>query len=87
MRGFQHFAHCYMNDIVIFSKTLEKHVSHLTDVFKLFKEKWIVLELKKFFIGYPSVTLLKHWVNSFDLTTATEKITTIHSLKFSKTLA
>ena len=87
MRGFWHFTCCYVNDIVIFSKTLKKHVSHLTDVFELFKEKWIVLELKKFFIEYLSVTLLEHQVNSFDLATAAEKIMTIHSLKFSKTLA
>ena len=87
MRGFQHFTCCYVDDIVIFFKTLKKHVSYLMNVFKLFKEKWLVLELKKFFIGYLSVTLLKHWVNDFDLTTATEKITAICSLKFSKMLA
>ena len=39
MRDFQHFACCYVNDIVIFFKTLKKHISHLTDIFKLFKEK------------------------------------------------
>ena len=87
MRDFQHFACCYVNDIVIFFKTLKKHISHLTDIFKLFKEKWIVLESKKFFIEYLLVTLLKHQVNSFSLTTAAEKIMTIHSLKFSKMLA
>ena len=86
IRGFWHFACCYVDDIVIFSKTLEEHVSHLTDVFKLFKEKWIALESKKFFIEYLSVTLLEHQVNDFGLATATKKIAAIHSLKFLKTL-
>ena len=52
LRSFRAFARVYVNDIVIFSKTLEEHLNHLRQMFKLFIEKCVNLALIKFFLAY-----------------------------------
>jgi len=80
------YAQVYMNDIVIFSRTLKDHLKHLHVMFQLFSKKRVSISSKKSFIDYSSVILLNQKVDDFDLTISVEKLKTIISLDFSRTL-
>jgi len=58
LRFYRSFAHVYVDNIVIFSKTFDKHVEHLYTIFDLFNSKRIILLTKKFYLEYSIVTLL-----------------------------
>ena len=49
---------CYINNIIIFNKTLKEYLNHLKQVFKLFKFKDLNLKILKSYIKYLSITLL-----------------------------
>lgn len=53
------FCRAFIDDIVIFSESTENHERHLRSVFGLFVKRNIALSLKKSFIGYPLVDLLR----------------------------
>ena len=86
MWEYYNFIRCYINDIIIFSKTIEKYVKYLKIIFNLFFKKFIKLKLKKLFIDYLLVILLDYWVDNFNLFIIKEKITTICNLDFFKNL-
>src|SRR5436190_19097467 len=52
------FIYYYINDIVIFSKTLKNHFKHLNIVFNLFDELKIILKKIKIHLNYSSIILL-----------------------------
>ena len=83
---FRKFARAYIDDVAVFSKTLEDHISHLREVFTLFKNKRITLKGAKSFLGYPSTTLLGQRVDGFGLSTTAEKLAAISALEFPRTL-
>ena len=87
LRPFRHFCRAYVDDIVIFSTSLEEHVEHLTQVFKALNAMNIHLAPNKAYLGYPSVHLLGQRVNALGLATAEEKLWAIKNLEFPKTLA
>jgi len=58
LRSYRQFARIYVNNIVIFSKTLNKHVKHLYIVFGLLNSKRVTLSTKKSYLEYSIVTLL-----------------------------
>ena len=82
LRPHRDFARAYVDDIVIFSKTLEEHLDHLHIIFGLLDSKGITLSPKKSFLGYPTVTLLGQKVDAFGLTAAKDKIDAILRLDF-----
>ena len=69
LRVYRAFARAYVDDIVVFSQTLEEHLSHLHSVFQLLESYGISLSPKKSFLGYPTVALLGQKVDAFGLTT------------------
>ncbi len=79
----QRYAQVYINDIVIFSRTLKDNLKHLHAVFQLFSKKRVSISSKKSFINYSSMILLNQKVNNFDLIISVEKLKTITSLDFS----
>ena len=87
LRAFKAFAKGYVDDIVVFSKTLAEHLSHLRQIFALFKRVGVALKATKSFIGYPNVQLLGRRVDSFGLSTPHERLAAISKLKFPLTLA
>ena len=87
LRPFKSFAKGYVDDIVIFSKTLAEHISHLRQVFALFQRVRVALKPSKSFLGYPNVQLLGQRVDSFGLSTPSERLAAISKLKFPHTLA
>ena len=86
LREFKEFCRVYINDIVIFSKILEKHVNHLQLIFELFISFNINLSSTKSFLEYFTVQLLKFKIDAFELFTSKEKLKTIANFKFSKIL-
>ena len=82
LRGLEAYAKAYINDIVIFSATLEEHLKHLHAVFKLFGSYIVTLNPEKIFFSYPSITLLGQKVNGLGLTSAAEKVAAISNWKF-----
>ena len=87
LRPFRAFSKAYIDDIVIFSKTLKDHVMHLRLIFSLFEKKRVVLAPKKAFIGYPSVKLLGQKVDMFGMSTSEEKLKAITSIAFPESLS
>ena len=86
LRPFKDFAKDYVDDIVIYSRTLEQHISHLRQVFSLFKRTGVALKPSKSFIAYPNIQLLGQHVDSFGLSTPTERLAVLSRLRFPRTL-
>ena len=80
------FSRAYVDDIVIFSKTLEEHIRHLHQVFKKLAHIGICLSPEKSFLAYPTIHLLGQRVNAFGLSTAENKLRAISALRFPTTL-
>lgn len=81
------FARAYIDDIVVRSKSLQEHLSHLRQLFNLFVNKNIGLNPVKVFLGYPEVTLLGQRVNALGLATTEQRLKALTSLKIPDTLA
>src|SRR5205814_1265745 len=72
--------------IVIFSRTLDDHLSHLYQLFSLLSQYNIVINPKKAYIGFPTIRLLGQKVSSLGLSTTQDKIEAIAKLDFPKNL-
>lgn len=82
LRPFKDFAKAYVDDIIIYSHTLEEHLEHLNRLFSMFREKRVNLSPGKSFIGYPSVRLLGQRVDALGMTTSEDKIKAISEKTF-----
>jgi len=76
------FAKAYIDDFVIFSKTLEEHAQHLERFFCRISEMGISLAPNKAFIGYPTVKLLGQRVDAFGVASTEERIEALRNLRF-----
>src|SRR5436190_14974726 len=84
---FHKFFVCYyINDIVIFSKTLENHLQHLNMIFSLFNRLEITFKRIKTHLYYSSIILLDQQVDDFDITFSKKQIMILQDLSFSETL-
>ena len=86
LRFYRQFFRVFMNDIVIFSHILKKHLRHLHQIFEFFQNKRVNLTSIKSFLNYFFIILLKQRVNSLDLFIFEKKIVVIVFLRFSKLL-
>ena len=86
LRLYAYFARAFIDNIVIFSDTPENHQRDLDAVFGTFSRKNIAISPTKSFISYPSVELLGFYVDSFGLTTTSEKVAAFKQLEFLGTL-
>ena len=80
------FARAYMDDIVFAGRTLEEHTMQVRQLFSRFVSLNIAIKPTKAFLGYPSVTLLGHHVDSFGLSTTEERLAAIAKIAFPETL-
>ena len=80
------FTHCYIDDIVIFSKTLKNHLKHLNTVFSLFDKMRIIFKEVKTHLNYSSIILLNQQVDDFDMTFLKKWIAVLQDLSFSEIL-
>ena len=87
LRSYHHFYRAYVDNIVIFSTSLKKHLTHLRFIFSTFEKINIYLLSRKSFLNYSSVQLLNQKIDVLKLITTKEKLAIIANLFFSKTLA
>ena len=59
LRNLRDFIRVYVDDIVVFFNTFEKHMTHLHSMFQRLNFYDISLSLKKFFLSYFTIALLK----------------------------
>ena len=81
-KPFRSFCRVYMNDIVVFSKTFEKHFEHLIQIFQFFNNKNIMVFLKKSFLTFSNIILFDQWINNLEMFTTAKKIKAILNLLF-----
>ena len=86
LRNLRDFARTYVDDIVVFFNTLEKHMTHLHSMFQRLNFYNISLSFKKLFLDYFTIALLEQKIDVFDFITTTDKLETIVKLDFSYTL-
>ena len=79
----QKFIRAYINDIIIFNQSFEKHLKHLIVVFFVFFRLRIVLKFFKTYIDYSFVILLKQYIIVLKFIIVTKKLKVIFKLRFS----
>jgi hypothetical protein len=65
-----HFVLVYINDVIIFSRSLEEHLVHLEQVLTTLEESGVTLSVSKCYFAYPDVKLLGHHVSRLGVSTA-----------------
>ena len=80
LRHHQQFAKTYVNNIVTFSKTLQKHVTHLRQIFKILTQNNISINSLKIFLEFSFGNFLKQHVTLLKFSTNEEKLRTIINL-------
>jgi hypothetical protein len=86
LRNIKHFCRTFIDDIIIFSNILEKHLDHLSKIFQFSLNNDIKLNSCKTFLNFSSIALLEQHVDDFELHAAKNKIAVILNWKFSATL-
>ena len=67
LRENRDYVRIYIDDIIIFSKSLQDHLSHFRKVFDILRTSNISIKSIKSFIDYFSISLLDQHDNSFDV--------------------
>lgn len=80
------FALAYIDDIVIFSRSFEEHIEHISLVLSALQTVNMTLDHRKCHFGYDSVKLLGHRISRFGLSTLEEKVVAITSLPYPHTI-
>jgi hypothetical protein len=62
LRGFSEFATSYLDDIIIFSRTWEEHLSHIRQVLERIRNANLTLKLSKCEFGDAEVDFLGHHI-------------------------
>jgi hypothetical protein len=75
------FCLVYIDDIVVFSKSYEEHITHLDKVLEAIEKSGITLSPNKCHLFYSSILLLGHKVSRLGLSTHAEKVKAIVELE------
>src|SRR5947207_11510447 len=86
LRPHKFFVCCYIDDIVIFLKTLKNYLKHLNIIFSLFDKMRITLKEVKTHLDYSSIILLNQQVDDFDMISLKKQIVVLQDLLFSEIL-
>ena len=87
LQSCRQFSFVYLDDIVVFSRSPEEHLSHLDQVFSALQSKQFVLNPPKCEIMVSSINYLGHTINETTITPLGEKIQAILNVKEPDTLA
>ena len=80
LQGLNHYATAYLDDILIYSETLEDHLIHLQNVFDRLREHGLKLKLKKCSFLQSETHYLGFIINSRGIQLDPQKIEAIKSL-------
>ncbi|QIX00238.1 hypothetical protein AMS68_005755 [Peltaster fructicola] len=80
------FAKAFIDDIIVFSKSLQEHLGHLHYLFSVLQDYKITLSGDKSNLGFPSLNLLGQRVDAYGLRTTSDKLAAIKNLSFPSTL-
>ena len=72
------FVLVYLDDILIFSQTLEEHICHLDKVLSMLSEHHLVLRLSKCHIGKSQLEYLGHTLSSKGLAPSIKKVKAVN---------
>jgi len=67
------YAFCYIDDIIVYSNTMEEHIDHLTDIFRRIKVFGLKCNLKKCQLAKTSVTYLGYEISYNRVSISKEK--------------
>ena len=71
--NYRDFIKTYVDNIIMFNKTLNKHIDHLIKIFSFFEHMNITIKFIKIYLNYSSITLLSQKINSLRLIIAKKK--------------
>ena len=74
------FCHCYIDDIVIWSRDVEEHVRHLSMVFQRLREAGLKVHPGKCVFGADSIDFLGHRISADKLKPQQDKIAAVRDL-------
>ena len=74
------FVRAYLDDVVVFSKNMEEHVSHLRILFETLSQRGLKLKIVKCFFAQPKVELLGHIVSHDGVSVDPAKISAIRDV-------
>lgn len=76
----------YIDDVIVFTKTLEEHSVALREILTAAKKVGLKFSAKKCFLGYPSLKLLGRMISREGLTVVEEKTKAIQELPTPRSL-
>jgi hypothetical protein len=75
LQDFLHkFVIVYLDDVCIYSRTLEEYLEHLRLVLQRFKEEGLKLRLKKCFFGLQEMEYMGYTVSAGNISVSTKKV-------------
>ena len=86
LEGLSQFSTCYLDDILVFSETLEDHFSHIQQVFGRLREHSLRLKLKKCSFLKSETTYLGFVINNQGVIPEKRKVDIIRNLLPPKTV-
>ena len=86
LRKYREFVKNYINNIVMFNKTLKKYLQHLQKILNLLRKMNITLKSLKTFLNYSNIVLLKQKIDNLKLIISKKKLKIITILFFFKIL-
>ena len=86
LRECRTFVRAYIDDIVVWSATLEEHEECLRRVMALLDGRRISISPSKTYLGFPSATLLGRRVSGLGLAASEDRVRAILAIQFPQTL-
>ena len=77
LRGQQHFARAYLDDIVIYSRSWEDHLTHLQQVFDRLQDAGLTVKLAKCQFGMDDCSYLGHRIGAGTVRPEADKISAV----------
>ena len=74
------FCRCYIDDIIIWSWSVEEHVKHLKEVFRRLREAGLKVHPGKCVFGADSIDFLGHHISAKSLQPQEDKLTAVPDL-------